>query len=496
MHLISKMLGGRFKESIQAVLPVFILVIGISFLIGVPLETLGAFIIGTVLLVFGLTIFQIGANASMVTIAEGIGNFIVRKRKLKILILIAFLVGFLITVAEPALWVLSDQFKTVVSPVILILAVAMGVGVFVTLSLLRIVFQISLKYLILISYGIVFVIAYLVSLTNPGFIPIAFDSGGVTTGPMAVPFIMSLGYGLSHSRGDKKSEIDTFGLIGIASIGPIISVLILGLLNQPDVPILDTTSSLLDYFITNLFQMAVAILPFILFFFFFQMIAFRYRKERVKKIMIAFGYTYVGLVLFLTGANGGLVNLAFYIGEHFASTSYYWVLIPLGMLFGFLVISAEPSVIVLNKQVHEVSAGAIPQKLMMTSLSIGVSLAIGMSLLRVITGISIWYFILPGYLIAIALMFFTPAIFSGIAFDSGGAVSGAMTSAFLVPFALGAATALGSNILTDAFGLVSLVAMTPLITIQILGFLYQRRQAKVEIKTEPERIIKLSEVEK
>lgn len=496
MCLIKKILKSRVNESITAVFPIFILVIIISFLIAVPIKTIIAFVIGTVLLVVGLTLFQIGANASMISIAEGIGVYIVKKRKLGILIFVAFIVGFLITVSEPALWVLADQFKAVVSAPILILSVALGVGVFVTVALLRIVFQISLKYLVLISYSVVFIAAYIVSRVNPGFIPIAFDSGGVTTGPMAVPFIMSLGYGLSHSRGDKGSEVDTFGLIGIASIGPILAVLMLGLLNQPDVPVLDTTSSLLDYFIMNVYQMAIAILPFILFFFFFQLVSFKLKKERVKKIMIAFLYTYIGLVLFLTGANGGLVNLAYFIGEYFAKVEFHWILVPLGMLFGFLVISAEPSVIVLNKQVHEVSAGTIPKKLLMMSLSIGVSIAIGMSLFRVITGISIWYFILPGYIIAIILMFYTPPIFTGIAFDSGGAVSGAMTSAFLVPFALGAANSFGSNILTDAFGLVSLVAMTPLITIQILGFIYHQKSTKSVQVSEPERIIKLSEVKK
>ena len=225
------------------------------------------------------------------------------------------------------------------------------------------------------------------------------------------------------------------------------------------------------------------------------MISFKFKRNKVIKILIAFGYTYIGLVLFLTGANGGLVNIANHIGRYFAGTNYVWFLIPLGMIFGYLVVSAEPSVVVLNKQVHDVSAGAIPQKLMMNSLSIGVSLAIGMSLLRVITGISIWYFILPGYLIAVVLMFYTPPIFTGIAFDSGGAVSGAMTSAFLVPFALGAASQLGSNILTDAFGLVALVAMTPLITIQILGFIYAKKRAQSLVVNELETIINISEVE-
>lgn len=477
----TKIILGKLWESIKAAVPISIIILVTSLLIGIDTPLIISFIIGDVLLVIGLTLFSIGSTASMVSIAESIGIYIVRKRKLGFYILIAFLVGFMITIAEPALWVLADQFKSVVSEPVLIFSVSIGVGSFVVLALLRILTQFRLSTLFIISYALLFTVAIIIAQINPEFIPVAFDSGGVTTGPMAVPFIMALGLGISKSRGDRASEEDSFGLIGVASIGPIVSVLILGLFYDPVTPVSDTTSSFLDYFIQNLIQMAIAILPFILFFTFFQIFAFKLNKKRVVTILIAFVYTYVGLVIFLTGVNAGLVNMGFAIGQYFAGLNFIWILVPLGMIFGFTIVAAEPSVIALNRQVEEVSAGAISKELMLFSLSIGVSIAIGLALIRVITGISIFYFLLPGYAIALTLTIITPKMFSSIAFDSGGAVSGAMTSAFLMPFALGASYALETNILLDAFGLVAFVAMTPLITIQLLGLIYKYKQKKIQI---------------
>lgn len=485
------LLYDKIKESAVAILPVSAIILIISLSIGVDTDDILHFAIGVLLLILGLAIFQIGAFASMVSIAEDIGIYITKRKKLGLFIVIAFLVGFMITIAEPALWVLGDQFKAVIPQSILIFAVAIGVGFFVILALVRILFQVPLRALFIGSYGVLFIIAIAVSMSSPDFIPIAFDSGGVTTGPMAVPFIMALGFGISHARGDRASELDAFGLIGIASIGPILSVLILGLFYQPSAPMVDTSSTLLDYFLSNLIQMAIAILPFILFFVVFQLVAFKLSKNRVIKIFVAFFYTYIGLVLFLTGANGGLVNIGGYIGAYFAENLVMF-LIPIGMVFGFMVVSAEPSVVALNHQVEEVSAGAISRKLMMIALSSGVALAIGFALLRVVTGISIWWIILPGYVLALSLTFVSPPIFTYIAFDSGGAVSGAMTSAFLMPLALGASSAIeGSNPLTDAFGLVALVALAPLITIQILGIIAKRKTAHREVVSVEDEIIDL-----
>jgi len=475
MGLRHSVLVERLRESFRAVLPISVIIPVVSLFCGVSGREVTAFLIGDVLVVVGLALFSIGSVESTAAIAASIGEHIVRRRSLVLFVLVAFLVGFLITVAEPALWVLADQFKSVVPPSVLILTVAVGVGLFVILALVRILLQFSLVLLFAISYAVLFLIAGGVALANPGFIPIAFDAGGVTTGPMAVPFIMSLGYGIARARGDRSSETDSFGLVGIASIGPILSVLLLGLFTAPSTPVSDTTTTLGEYFVHYLIQMAFAILPFILFFAVFQCLAFRLSWQRVVKVLIAFVYTYTGLVLFLTGANAGLVNIGVAIGASVGALSWNWVLVPLGMLFGFTVVAAEPSVVALNRQVEEASAGAISRGFMMAALSTGVSLAIGLACLRVLTGLSIWWILLPGYALTILLTAVTPRIFASIAFDSGGAVSGAMTSAFLMPYALGASAVIGTDILADAFGLVAFVAMAPLVTIQVLGLVYRKR---------------------
>lgn len=495
MDLGIKMLWGKIKESLKAIIPISIIILVISLIIGVDGTVIISFLIGDGLLIIGLALFSIGSYSSTVAIAESIGEYIVKRRKLWIFILVAFLVGFMITIAEPALWVLADQFKSVISQPILIITIAIGVGLFLIFGLLRILTQHKLSHFFTIAYAILFIVAACVAIFfDPSFIPVAFDSGGVTTGAMAVPFIISLGYGISRTRGDKGSEEDSFGLVGIASIGPILAVLILGLFSLPTTPLSDSSTTLIEYFLQNLYQMAIAILPFVLFFAVFQLISFRLNRKRVIKIIIAFGYTYVGLVLFLTGANFGLVNIGTLIGAYFGATDFNWMIIPLGMIFGFTVVAAEPSVIALNRQVEDVSAGAISHKFMMLALSVGVSTAIGLACVRVLTGISIWWILLPGYIIAIVLTFLTPKIFSFIAFDAGGAVSGAMTSAFLMPFALGAAATIGTNILTDAFGLVAFVAMAPLITIQLLGLIYKEKMKRID-NLEPDiEIMEISEV--
>ncbi len=478
-----KSIQEKLIESLKAVLPMTIIVTIISFIIGLDIKLILAFILGAIFLIIGLAVFSMGAEESMMALASEIGSSLIKTKKIWLIVGIIFVVGFLITISEPALWVLGEQFKNVVNPLIFIFVISIGVGIFVVLAILRIIFQFKLRTLILIGYALVFGVVIIVSFINPSFVPVAFDSGGATTGPMAVPFLMSLAYGFSLARGDEDSRGDAFGLVGIASIGPILAVLVLGLFFKPSIPTIDITSTFIDYFILNLFQMLIAIIPFIVFFIIFQVFVFKYTFDRVIKILVAFIYVYIGLVIFLTGANAGLVNMAHALGSYFAGTNYSWIIIPLGMLFGYISIAAEPSVIVLNKLVEDVSGGAVSKKMMFFSLSVGVAIAVGLANIRVLTGLNIWWILGPVYLIIVIMLFFTPKIFYAIAIDSGGAVSGALTSAFLVPFTFGAGEVLNANILTDAFGLVAFVAMTPLVTIQILGLVYKyRRSDKLALK--------------
>jgi hypothetical protein len=489
---LNKIIIEKTKDAIQSIVPVALIILAISIFVGTPGSDLLEFGIGAIMLIAGLILFSLGAETAMMAIAEKIGSHITTKRKIGILVVIGFIIGFLITVAEPDLWVLAEQFVAIPS-LSLIFFVAIGVGVFLVISLLRITFQIKMSLVIMISYGILFLIAFFVPAE---FVPVAFDSGGVTTGPITVPFIIALGLGVSSVRGDSNSREDSFGLVGICSIGPILAVLILGLFHNPSYSNVSESLSIWGYLLKYTGEIALALVPFLLFFLIFQFFVFKLPKRKAIRILIGFLYTFVGLVLFLAGANAGFLSIGSHLGYAIASMEHNYLLIPIGMLFGFTIVVAEPAVTVLTHQVEEMSSGAIPRRVMNISLSIGVSLAVGLACLRVWTGISIWYIILPGYLIAILLTLFVPQFFTAIAFDSGGSASGAMTATFLVPFATGAASALGSNVLTDAFGLVALVALAPLVTIQLLGLIYKtkgRKTGKTEDVGEDE-IITISEV--
>ena len=324
----------------------------------------------------------------------------------------------------------------------------------------------------------------------PGdFLAIAFDSGGVTTGPMTVPFIMALGLGVSSIRSDADASQDSFGLVALCSIGPILAVMVLSLLypasgaytpvSIPEVPDSRALWKLFEEGLPEyIAEVALCLAPIVAFFVVFQVVSLKLKKKKVLKIVVGILYTYIGLVLFLTGVNVGFMPAGNYLGYQIATLPYRWVLIPIGMLMGWFIVQAEPAVHVLNKQVEEITSGAIPGRAMSTSLSIGVAMSIGLSMVRVLTGISIFWLLIPGYLAAIIMSFFTPKIFTAIAFDSGGVASGPMTATFLLPFAMGACDAIGGSIITDAFGVVAMVAMTPLITIQMLGLLYQYRLKK------------------
>lgn len=478
----------KFLESFKSVLPVTIVLIILGVVMGLPTSTMLWFLLGALLLVIGLALFQLGAFESTSVIAEDIGRFIVKRKNLAIFVIIAFVMGFFIIIAEPSVRVLADQLSEVIKPQeIIIYTIAIGVGLFLTIGLLRILFNISFRTMVIILYSSVFVLALVVNQINPVFIPLAFDSGGVATGPLSVPFILSLAYGISKARGDKASDQDSFGLVGITVIGPIFAILILGLF-LPNIPadMMNTppeSTTLVEYLRLYTGQMAIAILPFVIFFIVFQIIDFKYPKRKVIKILIAFLYTYVGLVLFLAGANGAYSVLGSAVGGYLADNSVLLILV--GAIFGLLVAAPEPSVIAVNRQVEDVTAGAISRKLMLGAISIGVAIALVLSMIRMITQINLLWFVIPGYIIAIILMFFTPKIFSLIGFDAGSAVTGAMTTAFLMPFAIGAAQALNSDVLSNAYGLIVLGSMAPVISIQILGLVYSHKQ-KIQTEFESE----------
>lgn len=467
----------KLKEAISAVAPVVVIVLALCLtIVPTSLDFIALFLVGAVLLIFGMIFFTLGADISMMRIGQAIGSHVTKSRNVPFIALVCFVLGVIITIAEPDLRVLAESVP-IVETSVMIIAVAVGVGLFLVISFFRVFLQIKLSYILFVMYAVVFALALSPLIPND-FVASAFDSGGVTTGPITVPFIMALGVGLASVRGDKTSAEDSFGLVALCSVGPILTVLILGAFNdvsgiQTDVGVGSYESSIFEMYFSAfphyMEEVAFALLPVIMFFILFQIVSLKLERKEVIKIFAGMVYTYIGLVLFLTGVNVGFMPMGTFIGMSIAGSSISWLLVPIGALIGWFIVSAEPAVHVLKQQVEDVTEGAIKGKVMGTALAVGVALSVGLAMLRVLTGLSIWYILISGYFFALVMMFFVPPIFTGIAFDSGGVASGPMTATFLLPMALGACSAVGGNILTDAFGLVAFVAMTPLVTIQLLG---------------------------
>ena len=486
---MNKILKEKLNEALSSVIPITLIVLLLSATITpMPVGTLVMFLVGAVLLIVGMAFFQLGTDVSMTPMGEGIGAQLPRTKNLFVVTGITLLIGILITIAEPDLQVLAEQVPSIPN-MLLIWTVAIGVGLFFVIAVLRTVLKIRLSLLLIVFYIVVFLLSIFVP---NDFVSVAFDSGGVTTGPITVPFIMALGVGLASIRGDRDAQDDSFGLVALCSIGPILAVLLLGIFyrnGDPSytpitVPDIADTKELALLFVHGLpeyiHEVVSALIPIIAFCVLFQLIFRRFHRMQLQKIGIGFIYTFVGLALFLTGVNVGFMPAGHYLGQQLAKSGHSWILVPLGMLIGYFLVTAEPAVHVLNRQVENITNGGISQRAMMLSLSIGVACSVGLAMLRVLTGISIYWMLVPGYLAALALTFFVPKIFTGIAFDSGGVASGPMTTTFLLPFSMGACEALGGNVLTDAFGIVAMVAMTPLLTIQALGLIYQHKQKAEE----------------
>ena len=475
---INPQLLEKIKESLSSVLPITAIVLLLSVTI-TPLTTgaLVLFLFGAALLIVGVGVFTLGVDMSMTPMGHGIGVTMSRARHIAVPLAVAFVLGMLITVAEPDLTVLAGQVSAIPSTV-LIFTVAAGVGLFLAVALLRTLLHIPLSHLLVGAYLVVF---GLTLLAPRNFIPVSFDSGGVTTGPITVPFIMAMGVGLASVRSDKDSTSDSFGLVALCSIGPVLSVLLLGICFAPEsaaytpvsMPDIFTTRDAAEAFAGAIphyaGEVASAMVPICAMFLLFQLLTRRFKHTQLWRIVSGLVYTYVGLVMFLTGVNVGFMPAGELIGSNIGGGEHPLLLIPIGMLMGYFIVAAEPAVHVLIKQVEEVSMGSISQGAMKQGLSIGVAVSIGIAMLRVLTGISILWFLIPGYAVSLGLTFFVPQLFTGVAFDAGGVASGPMTAAFLLPFAMGACEAAGGSLMTDAFGLVAMVAMTPLVTIQLLG---------------------------
>lgn len=490
---MNEKLKEKFKESIVSVLPITAIVLLVCFTVApVSNNVMMLFLLGAIFLIFGMGFFTLGAETSMSKIGEFIGANLSKSKKVWLIALISFLVGTIVTIAEPDLQVLATQITQVPS-MVLIIAVAIGVGIFLAFAMLRIVFNLSLPKILLAMYLAICVLMFFVP---ENFLPIAFDAGGVTTGPMTVPFIIALGIGAATIKNNKNSESDSFGLVAFCSIGPILTVMILGFLfditettyMSTIIPSVEDSKSLIMMFVNELpnyiLEVSKALVPIIIFFVLYQVFVLKLPKKELIKVFVGLGYTFIGLVLFLTGVNVGFMPVGNQLGNELMSMDYQWLAIPIVMLMGYFIVQAEPAVVVLTEQVNEITDGAIPEKAMKIGLSIGMAVAMAIGVVRAYYGIPIMYFLLPGYLTALILMKFTPSIFTAIAFDSGGVTSGPMTATFILPFMIGiceASIRADADIMKDAFGVVAMVAMMPLIIIQVMGVAYKIKLSKSPI---------------
>ena len=480
-HLLEKL-----KESLISVLPVSLIVLILYFtpLVNLNEKELGVFFLSAFMLIIGISLFNLGADMAMGVMGEQVGSALIKSKKIWLLCLVLFIMGLFITIAEPDLQVLAKQIGNVINSTLLIIFVGLGVGIFLVLAVLKIIFKKDLAMMIIFFYMMMFAISALVLENKAGsFLALAYDSGGVTTGPITVPFIMALGLGIATTIGGRGSKENSFGLVALCSIGPIIAVLILGLTIDPakleGSSLFDLDSYALpenvvfEFGIQILHTMrsvAIALGLVVVFFLIINFTLIHLPNKKLKQIAIGILYTFIGLVIFLSAAEFGFLSIGFKMGTQMAEYNKYLTTV-FGLVIGALVVLAEPAVHVLTKQVEEVTMGGVSKKEMLLALSIGVGIAILLSMVRIIFDFSILFYLIPGYLISLGLSFFVPKVYTSIAFDSGGVASGPLTSSFILPFAIGVCSiANPNNLLNDAFGVVAMVALTPLITIQLLGF--------------------------
>ena len=472
----------KMLEAFVSVLPIttIVFLLNLTPFLDFSKKEMIVFLLSSLFLIIGIGLFNLGADLAMTPMGEHIGIGLTKTKKLSLLLLICFAMGVLITIAEPDLSVLATQVKDAINPTLLIVTVGVGVGLFLLISTLKIVFRKSLSSLLMFFYMILFALASLVVINgNADFLALAFDSGGVTTGPITVPFIMALGVGIAVTLGGKNVSENSFGLIAMCSVGPILAVLLLGIFVRGgityEIPDYSVDANLGSAFWSTLGsvigEVGLALGLIVLFFAILQLIFLKLPWKKLCRIITGIVYTVLGLVTFLTAVTVGFMPIGYKMGTELAGKPS-WVLILFGFLLGMVTVLAEPAVHVLNRQVADVTDGTVSKTSMTIALSVGVGLSIGLSMLRIVLDFNILYFLIPGYFLSLGLSFFVPGLYTAIAFDSGGVASGPLTSGFILPFAIGACYVLQgeSKIMTDAFGIVAMVAMTPLITIQLLGF--------------------------
>ncbi|MDE5592566.1 MAG: DUF1538 domain-containing protein [Clostridiales bacterium] len=472
----------KLRESLISVLPIAVLVLILSAtpLVNLSGMEIAAFSVAAVFLILGIGLFNLGADLAMTPMGEQVGGGLTKSKKITVLLVVCFLMGVFITIAEPDLSVLAEQVKSVMNSTLLIVTVGIGVGLFLLLAVLKIIMRKDLSAMLMFFYMALFALcALLIESGKNDFLAMCFDSGGVTTGPITVPFIMALGVGIATTIGGKNSNENSFGLVALCSIGPILAVTVLSIASKGSIDYTaptDTVASMMANcewgwtILETCKEVIIALALIVAFFIVLQIFVLKLPKDKIIRIVIGIAYTFVGLVVFLSAVKIGFMPIGLKLGQLLAENRV--VLVIFGLVFGMVVVLAEPAIHVLNKQVEEVTGGGVTKTQMMVALCLGVGLAIALSMIRIIYDFSVLYYLIPGYLLSLGLSFFVPKLYTAIAFDSGGVASGPLTSGFILPLAIGACLALNGadKVLELAFGVVALVAMIPLITIQTLGF--------------------------
>ena len=478
-----KILALKIKEAALSVLPVMLIVVIICFTPFADLNTteMIAFLVAAVMLIIGIGLFNLGADLAMSPMGEHIGSGLSKSGKPALLLIICFAMGVMITIAEPDLSVLAGQVSDMVKNYVLIGVVGVGVGLFLTLSIIRTVKNKPLPQYLMFFYLLLFaLVAVMILRDGKGFAALAFDSGGVTTGPITVPFLMALGIGIASTVGHSKSAENNFGSIAFCSVGPVLAVVAIGLSSKggvnytlPDYSTgTDLGSKILRTLLDTMGEVAIALLLISGMFFILQFTILKLPAKKLFQILYGIFYTFVGLVIFMTAVKIGFMPVGFKLGTQLAERVHPAVLAGFGFIIGIVTVLAEPAIHVLNKQVEHVTEGTVSSRSMMIALSVGVGISIALSIIRIIFDFSILYYLIPGYIISLGLSLLVPGMYTAIAFDSGGVASGPLTSSFILPLAIGVCSVTQSvdKIPLDAFGVVAMVAMTPLITIQLLGF--------------------------
>jgi hypothetical protein len=483
----------KLREVLLSVVPITIIVLLLNFTF-TPLEIplLIRFLLGAVFIILGLAIFLVGVDIGITPIGTFMGSALAKTNKYWIVGIVGLFLGFIINIAEPDIHILAGQVDFVtaggISKLSIVVVVSIGIGLMLALGLLRIVYNVPLYKFLSITYLLIFALALF---SSPEFLAIAFDASGATTGALTVPFMLAIALGVSSLKKDSKaSEKDSFGLVGIASAGAIISVLMMSILSKSDKLKgtmeykISQETSLITPFMEKLpvvlVEVTLALLPIALLFLIFNFVSFKLTKRPFRKIVKGLIYTFVGLVLFLVGVNAGFMDVGGIVGHKLAMLENKFILVLTGFCLGLVTILAEPAVYVLTHQIEDVTGGYVPRKLVLIALSIGVGFSVALSMLRIIVPeIKLWHYLLPGYIIALGLMYVAPKLFIGMAFDSGGVASGPMTATFILAFAQGAAEAIeGANVMVEGFGIIAMVAMTPLIALQTLGLIFKIKAGK------------------